>query len=135
MKTRLKILLFIGVALSAFQANAQVSFSCTYREYCEWNDYTESFETDCNGYEDVSLFVMNKSETLFTHTTETRKSTYYVTEREYDSVNDVYTYSVKSDVGNSYYYIFDIKNKEVRAVYVDVNGKTQLIRFYVKAIF
>jgi hypothetical protein len=135
MKTRIKILLLIGVTLCVFQTNAQVSFSCTYREYCEYNDYTEKFETDCNGYEDVSLFVMNKSETLFTHTTEERKSTYYVTKNEYNSENDVYTYNVKSDVGNDYYLIFDIKNKEVRALYIDDKEKTILLRFLVKAIF
>lgn len=63
--------------------------SCTYREYCEWNEQIKDFESDCNGYEDVSLFVMNESETLFTHTTETIKSTYYVKEEEYDEVNEV----------------------------------------------
>ena len=101
MKTRIKILVLIGVTLCVFQANTQVSLSCTYREYCEYNDYTDKFETDCNGYEDVSLFVMNDSETLFTHTTEERKSTYYVTKREYNSENDVYTYNVKSDLHTS----------------------------------
>ena len=135
MKTRIKILVLIGVTLCVFQANTQVSLSCTYREYCEYNDYTDKFETDCNGYEDVSLFVMNDSETLFTHTTEERKSTYYVTKREYNSENDVYTYNVKSDIGNDYYFVFDLNNKAVKAVYVDDEERTILLRFYVKAIF
>lgn len=135
MNIRISILSFVILTLSAIQANAQVSLSCTYREYCEWNDYTKDFESDCNGYEDVSLFVMNESETLFTHTTETMKSTYYVNEKEYDNINEVFTYSVTSDVGNEYYYIFDLKNKEVRAVFVNDEGKTILLRFNVKAIF
>ncbi|WP_233883862.1 hypothetical protein [Tenacibaculum piscium] len=135
MKTRIKILLFIGITLCVLQTNAQVSFSCIYREYCEYNEYTEKFKTDCNGFEDVSLFVMNESETLFTHTTEEGKSTYYVTKKEYDTENDIYTYNAKSDVGNDYYFIFDLNNKEVKAVYMDDKEKTILLRFYVKAIF
>lgn len=78
---------------------------------------------------------MNEAETMFTHTTETMKSSYYVTGREYDSEYDVYTYLVTSDVGNKYYYIFDLKNKEIRALIKDENDNLQLLRFYVKAIF
>lgn len=135
MKKRVKILLLLALTLGSNHVNAQVSISCTYREYCEWNDQIKDFESDCNGYEDVSLFVMNESETLFTHTTETIKSTYYVKEKEYDNVNEVFTYTVTSDVGNEYYYIFDLKDKEVRAVFVNDEGKTMLLRFLVKAIF
>jgi hypothetical protein len=112
---------------------AQTSFSCTYRQYCYWNETTEKF-SNCEGYEESSLFVMNKAETMFTHTIETLKSTYYVESKEYDEKNDVYTYFVTSDVGNKYYYIFDPKNKEVRAVF-EKEGKSILIIFTVKAIF
>ena len=78
---------------------------------------------------------MNESETMFTHTIESMKSSYFVSEKEYDSENDVHTYDVTSDVGNNYYYIFDIKNKEIRAVFTNEDGNIMLIRFYVKAMF
>jgi hypothetical protein len=126
------ILLFLVLQTSAL-VYSQVSFSCTYREYCDWNNYTEKFE-NCEGYEESSLFVMNEAETVFTHTTETMKSSYFVKSREYDKENDVYTYYVTSDVGNDYYYIFDLKNKEVR-VLIKKEDKIELLRFYVKAIF
>lgn len=116
-----------------FSVNAQTSFSCYHREYCKWDENTEEF-VDCEGYDEASLFVMNESETMFTHTIESMKSTYYVTGSEYDTINKVWTYDVTSDVGNKYYYIFDPKNKEVRALFVK-DGKTTLLRFYVKAIF
>ena len=112
---------------------AQTSFSCTYRQYCYWNETTEKYG-NCEGYEESSLFVMNKAETMFTHTIETLKSTYYVESKEYDEKNDVYTYFVTSDVGNKYYYILDPKNKEVRAVFKK-EGKAILLTFTVKAIF
>ena len=134
MKKHFKILFVIGLCILGNNLFAQLSFSCTYREYCSWNEYTEKFG-NCEGYEESSLFVMNDGETMFTHTAETMKSTYYVTSKEYNAENDVYTYFVTSDVGNKYYYIFDPKNKEIRALYSDENGKSMLLRFYVKAIF
>ena len=131
MKQTILIMTFALFGLTNLKA--QVSFSCTYREYCYWNETTKKF-VDCEGYEESSLFVMNKAETFFTHTIETIKSTYYVESKEYDEKNDVYTYNVTSDVGNKYYYIFDPKNKEVRAVF-QRDGKTVLTTFTVKAIF
>lgn len=133
---------FYGVSLinenegnSEITSGKEVSFSCISRTYCDWNKTTGKYSTDCDEYDDISLFVMNKNETFFTHTTEEIKSTYFITSKEYDKENDVYTYDVKSDVGNSYYYVFDIKNKQIRAVFTDEEGKTKLVTFSVKAIF
>jgi hypothetical protein len=53
---------------------------------------------------------------MFHHTTEKISSDYYVTKKEYDKSNDVYTYDVKSDVGNTYFFIVDIKNNQIRIV-------------------
>ena len=131
MKQLIVVLAFIALGLTS--AKAQTSFSCSYRTYCDWNEEKEIFE-DCEGYDESSLFVMNASETMFTHTIETMKSTYYVDSKEYDEVNDVYTYDVTSDVGNKYYYIFDPVNKQVRAVFLS-DGKTIMLTFTVKAMF
>jgi hypothetical protein len=129
-----KTILILTLALIGLtNLKAQTSFSCTYRQYCTWNDVTEKFE-NCEGYEESSLFVMNKGETMFTHTIESMKSTYYVNSSEYDKDKDVWSYSVTSDVGNKYLYVFDPKNKQIRAVYIK-DGVTKLIVFTVKAIF
>ena len=132
MKKKLLLLVFAFMSF-ATALKAQVTFTCYYREYCDWNSYTEKF-VNCKGYDEASMFVMNEKETMFTHTNENMKSTYYVDSKEYDSKNDVYTYEVTSDVGNKYYYVFDPKNKEIRALYVK-DGETVMIRFYVKAMF
>ena len=132
---KIKHLLIIAVLMATtFTVKAQVSFSCYHREYCSWIDALEDFESDCSGYDEASLFVMNEDETMFTHTTETMKSTYYVKDKDYDENNDVWTYNVVSDAGNKYYYIFDPKNKEIR-VLSEADDYNTLIRFYVKAIF
>ena len=134
MKKNIKYLLLIAFCAIGTELFAQVSFSCTYREYCSWNEASSKFE-DCKGYDESSLFVMNEAESMFEHTIESMKSTYYVTSKEYDDENDVYAYDVTSDVGNKYYFIFDPNNKEVRAVYTDKDNNAVLIRWYVKAIF
>ena len=127
------ILILIFTLILVINLKSQTSISCYYREYCKWNEYTKEFGK-CEGYEESSLFVMNSNETMFTHTIESMKSTYYVNERKYDSEKELWSYYVTSDVGNKYIYVFDPKNKEVRAFYIKDN-ETMLIRFYVKAMF
>jgi hypothetical protein len=114
---------------------AQVSFSTTYKEYCDWDNVKEEWSSNCIGSVESSLFVWNKDETLFKHTTETITSTYFVQSNEYDAVNNVYTYSVISDVGNKYYFVFDIKNLEIRAMPLNDDAEMVLIRWRVKAMF
>lgn len=130
MKKALSILFAISLFVSV---KAQTSFACTYRTLTVFNNYTKKYET-VGGYSEPSLFVMNSKETMFTHTIENLTSTYYVKNRKYDYDNDVWTYDVVSDVGNGYYYVFDPKNLEVRAVY-EYNGNIYMIVFDVKSVF
>lgn len=129
-KITLTLLLILA---TVWTLSAQTSYSCHYREYCDWDEEEGEF-VDCSGYDEPSLFVMNSDKTMFTHTIESMKSTYYVKKKEYSEENDVWTYEVISDVGNEYYYVYDDKNKEIRVLY-EKDGQTRLIRFYVKAIF
>lgn len=134
MKSTNLILTSLILILGQFLGSAQTSLSCHHREYCKWNANTEKF-VDCSGYDEASLFVVNDSETMLTHTIESMKSTYYVNERKYDSENEIWTYDVTSDIGNEYLYFFDLKNKEIRALFINDEGETMLLVFYVKAIF
>lgn len=124
-------LLLVSLTLSS-SLFAQISFSCNAREYGYWNEVTKEFG-NFEGYKESSLFTFNEAETLFTHTTESITSTYYIQSSEYDEEYDVYAYKVISDVGNEYQYIFDPANREIRAL--SVKGGPYIIRFYVKAIF
>ncbi len=113
--------------------NAQTSFSCKYRQYCDWDENSKEFE-NCRGYDESSLFVFNQTETMFTHTTESIKSTYYVNTKKHDQESGTWSYQVTSDVGNQYLYVIDPKNNQIRALYV-TNGQAKLIVFTIKAIF
>ena len=71
--------------------------------------------SDCNSYDENSLFEWNSDETMFTHTIPDMKSTYYVKSKEFNLEFNVWIYDVVSDVGNKYRYCFDDQKKEVRA--------------------
>ena len=71
---------------------------------------------------------------MFTHTIKTMKSTYYVKSKEYDKDAKTWFYSVVSDVGNKYDYVFDKENKYVMALF-NRDGKSVLLTFTVKAVF
>ena len=129
-----KLLIFSFVFVFTLPTlSAQVSFSCDYRESCYYSEYTESYSR-CGGYEEPSLFIMNEDETMFTHTTETIKSTYYVKKKKYDSENDVFFYYVTSDVGNEYIYCFDVNAKEIR-ILIENDEDIYIIKFRVKSVF
>ena len=116
MNVKKLILTLLAIVSIQFTTTAQTSFSCSYREYCPWNENLETFD-NCEGYEESSLFVMNERETMLTHTTETITSTYYLRNGESDSEYDVITFDATSDVGNEYFFVFDPDNKEIRLVY------------------
>lgn len=129
-----KLIFFLIITIMSIPSlNAQTSFSCSYREYCDWNATTEKFE-NCEGYEESSLFVMNEAQTMFTHTIATMKSTYFINSKEYDAKTNNYIYDVTSDVGNKYYYMFDVSSKTVTALIIK-DGKTTFLTFTVKAVF
>ena len=127
------ILTLLAIVSIQFTTQAQTSFSCSYREYCPWNVDLETFD-NCEGYEESSLFVLNELETMVTHTTETLTSTYYLRNGESNSEHNVVTFDATSDVGNEYYFVFDIVNEEIRFMYTRDDELT-LLRFTVKAIF
>jgi hypothetical protein len=128
-----KLIILVLAIISSVSLHAQTSYSCYYQEYCEWNSQTKKFE-NCKGTKESSLFEMNEKETMFTHTTESLQSAYYVKSKKYDAENKVWLYTVKSDVGNTYIYIFDAVNKEIR-ILITSGEQFNMVRFYVKSIF
>lgn len=132
MKNTILISAFVIFGIITLKAQ-HLSFSCIHREYCTWSEITKTFD-NCEGYDENSLFVVNKAETMFTHTIESMKSTYYVTSRERDKEKDIWCYYVISDVGNKYFFIIDPKNKQIKAVSVKDVGSI-LTTYTVKAIF
>ena len=130
-----KVLILTAIILTSLCVHSQVFFSCTHRDFYNWDNNTESFVfVEDAGYDENSLFELNKAETMFTHTTPTLQSAYYIREKEYDEELEVYTFEVKSDVGNNYTYFFDLKNEQIR-ILIDDEEETILVVFTVKKIW
>ena len=126
-----KLLLVLMLALvSAPALVAQTSYSCTGRIYCFWNEESEKFENCSNIVEESSLFVMNEGKTMFIHTTEEIKSTYYIESLE-KLENGLIAYYVVSDVGNRYLYVFDKESSEIRCLINYEDGSVSLLTFIV----
>ena len=128
--TILIILLFIS-----FCSYSQVSISCNYKEVCIWNDTTEDFEK-CNKREHNSLFKINKDETMITHTTESKKTVYYVSDKE-SPIENVISYMVMSDVGTEHSITIFLKSREIKIIqfHLALSEQSTLEKYYIKTAF
>lgn len=126
----MKKILLITLLILSFKVKSQVSFSCTHREVCHWNEQSQQFE-ECYKYKESSLFEFNKSETMFYHTIENMTSTYYVKSKEYDALKNIWTYNVVSDVGNYYICFVHPDANMIKMLGMD----NVLSMFYIKSAF
>jgi len=127
-----KLLLICGAICCAALSHAQAYFSTDKVTYCDW-DNTNSEFINCSSSPESTLFKLNNDETIFHHTTSDISSDYYVQSKEYDKSTDTYSYKVKSDVGNEYTFIVDIKNEKFSVVGVNKNtGGVYLLRHHIK---
>lgn len=129
---RFFILVFVLVC-NYYHVNAQIYVSCTHRDYYTYSEYDEDFKYD-SGYDENSMFEINKEQTMFKHTTPTISSAYYVSSSHYDENDEILYLEVVSDVGNNYLYMFDAKNNLVKVLY-EVDNETKLIVFTIKKIW
>ena len=83
--------------------------------------------------DESSLFVLNPEETVFEHTTPRQKSSYYVQSRKNEG--KVYTYEVKSDVGNNYTFEVDLAQDRMDIMVRADNGRWYLLRRHLKRVW
>ncbi len=111
-----KILTLICVMFFAVSIQAQTAqnISTNYKQTCYWSKSSAAF-TDCGDNKEYSsLFKINSDATMFYHTTNDIKSTYYVSKKNYLSNCDCYSYDVISDVGNKYTFIVDLEKNQLK---------------------
>jgi hypothetical protein len=134
------ILLSILFALTLVSAlSAQLSFSTDHYKY--YRVVPDTVDTSKNNYIlmkeelDNSIFHINKNYTMFTHQTSSLQSAYYVQGKgEYVEEDKSWAANVMSDAGNTYFYIFDVENEQIRAV-IHKKEETFLIVYFCKSIF
>lgn len=128
--TMKRVFVFVVLCLFAKMLHSQIYVSCTHRDYYVYNEATDDFDF-LKGYDENSLFKINKDFTMFDHTTPTISSSYYVSDSEYDEDMNILTMNVVSDVGNKYRYYFDFRNELVK-ILVDKDGEVYLWAFTIK---
>jgi len=115
---------------STSSANKKTFMSCDYYSFTylkKDNNDKWALDGDWERTDESSLFMLNPAETMFEHTTPAMKSTYYVQSKSNDG--KVFSFEVKSDVGNSY--TFDLNLKEDK---LDIFGKDAKGRWFVKRL-
>ncbi len=128
-----KLLLLAGILL-CMNVSAQLNITTNYRQDAIWDELNEKWDVLASN-EDVTFFEFNSGLTLFTHTTNTIKSTYIIKEFEYDEELSKYTMIVVSDVGNEYEMIVDAINNYVGFFYFDEDDVYILVRHTIKKIW
>lgn len=127
-----KLLLLLALLGTNYWGWAQAAYFSTDKvTYCDWDNANSEF-INCNDSPESTLFKLNSDETMFHHTTEDLSSSYYVQSKEYDKKTDTYSYKVKSDVGNEYTFIVDLKNEKFSVVGVNRSGGVYLLRHHIK---
>ena len=111
-----KIIPILCLVLFAGMANAQTMMhaSTSYKEFRYWNPNTSKFDKSDGNNEFSSMFTLNGDETIFTHTTNDIKSSYYVTKKKYMDGCSCYSYEVTSDVGNKYTFFVDLPKDMIK---------------------
>lgn len=125
------LLLFLLVGTTAALKAQTAFFSTDKVTYCDWDNDNNEF-INCNSSPESTLFKLNDAETMFHHTTESISSSYFVQSKEHDEDTDTYSYKVKSDAGNSYTFIVDVKNEKFSVVGVNKSGSVYLLRHHIK---
>lgn len=107
------VLLALAFVFAGQLAYTQVYISTNKTEFCTYNERTEKFD-NCKDWEENTMFEVNAEETMFTHTTNDISSAYYVKDKSEE--DGMILWTVVSDVGNKYVYVFDFENEMVSVV-------------------
>lgn len=133
-KTMRKTILILVATFAAFLTNAQMHISTNLREDYIWSNSKDNWVKTNSDENSNTLFDFNRAQTMFTHTTSSISSTYYIKSIENDKEKGTWEYEVVSDVGNKYLCILDIKNENIRFIRKDKDGTVYLVRHTIKRI-
>jgi len=110
--------------------------------FCDKRDVYEIIKNEDSTYEfllmyseaEYSRYIINNDISMFTHMIPSMQSAYYsISPSSFDTVTAILTMDVISDAGNKYQYIFNMKEKTVKIVYLS-KGILYMTIFRIKNI-
>tara|TARA_B100000902_G_scaffold399848_1_gene472987 strand:+ start:7614 stop:7997 length:384 start_codon:yes stop_codon:yes gene_type:complete len=117
-----------------FFCYSQLTVSTKKIELFSWDESEDSWSESLADLEKFSFFEFNEDITFLEFTTNKTKTYYSLSNEEYSSEYDHYSYDAQSDNGYEYMLIIDLKNKDnpnIRLV-GEFDEDIMLIRYEVK---
>lgn len=112
--------------------DASTFFSIEGLDYCEYDSVNKNFNNCTPRAGEASLFELNAGKTMFTHTTSSMTSHYYVQTKKFDSQYNLYTYEVVSDVGNKYTFYVPSSGTGNLSIFKEQGNKSYMIKHHIR---
>ncbi|EJF54719.1 hypothetical protein SapgrDRAFT_3070 [Saprospira grandis DSM 2844] len=125
------LLLFM---LLQFPLWSQMMISTSLREDLRYSEETGEWKLMSSDEEELTFFEFNAEMSMFKHTTPSISSAYLIKEARQDEENEIFEFSVVSDVGNHYEMVLDPNADEVR-FYKDYEEVKIMVRHKIKRIW
>lgn len=128
------IFTFLILILFTLEGFAQMYISTNLRHDAIFNEETEKYELIGEAKEEITFFEFNEKLTFFKHTTPTITSAYTVKSTPEEKGDKKWAFDIVSDVGNSYYMILDLENRNIRIMYTR-GDSTYLVQHSIKQVW
>ena len=131
----MKKLITIILLLICSNVYSQLYITTDTVSICKWHIGDKTWDYDSYPEPFSSMFKINDTFTVIEHTTNYKKTTYYVTSIE-DQLTEkgLITFDVISDSGNNYLLVVDKKNRFVKCIW-DYNSKLYATFYTIIKIF
>jgi hypothetical protein len=113
-------------------ADASTFFSIEGLDFCEYDSVNKNFNNCTSRQGEASLFELNAGKTMFTHTTSSMTSHYYVQTKKFDSQYNLWTYDVVSDVGNKYVFYLPLNGTGNLSIFKEAGNKSYMIKHHIR---
>ena len=130
-----KLVLFL-VMFFSISVFSQITISTEYTDLYMWDDNNNEWGDVFSEYENYTFLEFNEESTFMTLTSFGTKTSYFLTNPEYDEELDHHTYDATSDSGYEIKLIVDIKAEKPNIRFImDIEESTILVRHKVKTWF
>jgi len=114
---------------------SQFTISTEYTDLYMWDDNNNEWGDVVSEYENYTFLEFNEESTFMTLTSFGTKTSYFLTNPEYDEELDHHTYNATSDSGYETRLIVDIKAEDPNIRFImDIEESTILVRHQVKSV-